>query len=46
VRLVSMLDGVVRSGMAVEDEIVDLTDPAIGLPGDMVALLVLSRETG
>ena len=28
----------------VGDEIVDLTDPAIGLPGDMVALLALGAE--
>ncbi len=41
-----MLDGVVRTGVAVEDEIVDLTDPAIGLPGDMLALLALGPDAG
>lgn len=41
-RLVSMLDGgSVRTGRVVDDEIVDLTDPSVGLPGDMVALLDL-----
>ena len=33
-----------RTGLVVGDEIVDLTDPAIGLPGDMVALLALGSD--
>jgi 2-keto-4-pentenoate hydratase/2-oxohepta-3-ene-1,7-dioic acid hydratase in catechol pathway len=41
-----MLDGVVRTGLVVDDEVVDLTDPAIGLPGDMVALLSLGADIG
>ncbi|MGO9027426.1 MAG: fumarylacetoacetate hydrolase family protein [Acidimicrobiales bacterium] len=40
-RLVSFRDGAVRTGVVVEDEVVDLTAPAVGLPGDMVALLAL-----
>src|SRR5450759_4268192 len=44
VRLVSMLDDGIRTGLVEGDEIVDLTDPAIGLPGDMVALLTLGPE--
>ncbi len=32
-------DGGVRSGVVVGDEIVDLTVPAVGLPGDMLELL-------
>ncbi len=43
-RLVSMLDGTPRTGLVVGEEIVDLTDPVIGLPGDMVALLALGRD--
>ncbi len=43
-RLVSMFDGTLRTGVVVGDEIVDLTDPAIGLPGDMVALLALGQD--
>jgi 2-keto-4-pentenoate hydratase/2-oxohepta-3-ene-1,7-dioic acid hydratase in catechol pathway len=39
-----MFDGVVRTGVVVGDEIVDLTDPLIGLPGDMVALLALGGD--
>jgi 2-keto-4-pentenoate hydratase/2-oxohepta-3-ene-1,7-dioic acid hydratase in catechol pathway len=42
VRLVSFRpDHVVRTGVVHGDEVVDLTDPAVGLPGDMVALLSL-----
>jgi 2-keto-4-pentenoate hydratase/2-oxohepta-3-ene-1,7-dioic acid hydratase in catechol pathway len=44
VRLVSMLDDGIRTGRVVGDEIVDLTDPVIGLPGDMVALLDLGPD--
>lgn len=41
-RLVSFRpDHVVRTGVVHGDEVVDLTDPAVGLPGDMVALLSL-----
>ena len=48
-RLVSLLDesprrgdgAVTRTGLVVGDEVVDLTDPAVGLPGDMVGLLSL-----
>jgi 2-keto-4-pentenoate hydratase/2-oxohepta-3-ene-1,7-dioic acid hydratase in catechol pathway len=36
----------VRTGLVVGDEVVDLTDPVIGLPGDMVALLGLGEEGG
>jgi 2-keto-4-pentenoate hydratase/2-oxohepta-3-ene-1,7-dioic acid hydratase in catechol pathway len=44
VRLVSFRpDHVVRTGVVHGDEVVDLTDPAVGLPGDMVALLSLGR---
>lgn len=41
-----MLDAVVRTGVVVDEEIVDLTDPAIGLPGDLVALLALGPDAG
>jgi 2-keto-4-pentenoate hydratase/2-oxohepta-3-ene-1,7-dioic acid hydratase in catechol pathway len=42
VRLVSFRpDHVVRTGVVHEAEVIDLTDPAVGLPGDMVALLSL-----
>jgi 2-keto-4-pentenoate hydratase/2-oxohepta-3-ene-1,7-dioic acid hydratase in catechol pathway len=43
VRLVSLLDetGTVRTGMVVGDEVVDLSDPAVGLPAGMVELLAL-----
>jgi len=34
-------DGMVRTGVVVGEEIVDLTDPEVGLPGDMVQLLAL-----
>jgi 2-keto-4-pentenoate hydratase/2-oxohepta-3-ene-1,7-dioic acid hydratase in catechol pathway len=44
VRLVSLLDDGVRTGVVAGDEIVDLTDSAVGLPGDMVALLALGPE--
>lgn len=44
VRLVSWFDDRVRTGLVEGDEIVDLTDPAIGLPGDMVALLALGPD--
>jgi 2-keto-4-pentenoate hydratase/2-oxohepta-3-ene-1,7-dioic acid hydratase in catechol pathway len=44
VRLVSMSDDGPRTGLVVEDEIVDLTDPLIGLPGEMTALLVLGED--
>ncbi|HEY1989076.1 MAG TPA: fumarylacetoacetate hydrolase family protein [Acidimicrobiales bacterium] len=43
-RLVSMLDDGIRTGLVVGDEIIDLTDPVIGLPGDMVALLGLGPD--
>ncbi|MGD0393535.1 MAG: fumarylacetoacetate hydrolase family protein [Acidimicrobiales bacterium] len=43
-RLVSMFDGVQRTGLVVGDEIVDLTDPAIGLPGEMLGLLGLGSD--
>jgi len=33
-----------RTGVVVGDEVVDLTDPAIGLPGDMTELLGLGSE--
>jgi 2-keto-4-pentenoate hydratase/2-oxohepta-3-ene-1,7-dioic acid hydratase in catechol pathway len=36
-------DGGVRSGVVVGDEIVDLTVPQIGLPGDMIELLRSGR---
>lgn len=39
-----MFDGAQRTGLVVGDEIVDLTDPAIGLPGDMVGLLALGSD--
>jgi len=42
VRLVSFRpDHVVRTGVVHDDEVIDLTDPAIGLPGDMAVLLSL-----
>jgi 2-keto-4-pentenoate hydratase/2-oxohepta-3-ene-1,7-dioic acid hydratase in catechol pathway len=40
-RLVSFLDGTVRTGVVLGDEVVDLTDPAVGLPGAMTELLAL-----
>jgi len=36
-----MIDGIPRTGLLVGDEVIDLADPVIGLPGDMVALLSL-----
>jgi len=39
-----MIDGIPRTGLLVGDEVVDLTDPVIGLPGDMVALLALGAD--
>ena len=36
---VSPADGGTRTGVLAGDEIVDLTDPAVGLPGDMKDLL-------
>ena len=36
-----MIDGMARTGLLIGDEVVDLTDPVIGLPGDMVDLLAL-----
>jgi 2-keto-4-pentenoate hydratase/2-oxohepta-3-ene-1,7-dioic acid hydratase in catechol pathway len=39
-----MLDEGIRTGLVVGDEIIDLTDPVIGLPGDMVALLGLGPD--
>jgi 2-keto-4-pentenoate hydratase/2-oxohepta-3-ene-1,7-dioic acid hydratase in catechol pathway len=41
-----MFDGIPRTGLVVGDEIVDLTDPAVGLPGEMVALLALGGDAG
>jgi 2-keto-4-pentenoate hydratase/2-oxohepta-3-ene-1,7-dioic acid hydratase in catechol pathway len=42
-RIVSFMDGTAdgraRTGVLVGDEVVDLTDAAVGLPGDMAALL-------
>ncbi len=43
-RLVSFGDGTIRTGLVVGDEVVDLTDPAIGLPAGMVALLSLGDD--
>ncbi|HEY5096639.1 MAG TPA: fumarylacetoacetate hydrolase family protein [Acidimicrobiales bacterium] len=44
-RLVSLLDetGTVRTGMVVGDEVVDLSDPSVGLPAGMVELLALGE---
>jgi 2-keto-4-pentenoate hydratase/2-oxohepta-3-ene-1,7-dioic acid hydratase in catechol pathway len=44
VRLVSMVDDEVRTGLVIGHEIIDLTDPLIGLPGSMVALLALGDD--
>ena len=33
-----------RTGVVVDDEVVDLTDPAVGLPGDMAELLVAGPD--
>lgn len=45
-RLVSLLDetDTARTGMVVGDEVVDLSDPAIGLPAGMVELLALGDD--
>ena len=43
-RLVSMVDDEVRTGLVIGHEIIDLTDPLIGLPGSMVALLALGDD--
>jgi 2-keto-4-pentenoate hydratase/2-oxohepta-3-ene-1,7-dioic acid hydratase in catechol pathway len=39
-----MFDGTQRTGLVIGEEIVDLTDPAVGLPGDMVGLLALGSD--
>ena len=44
VRLVSVFDGGIRTGLVVGDDVVDLTDPLIGLPGGMAALLELGDD--
>ncbi len=43
-RLVTVDDDGGRTGLVVGDEIVDLTDPAVGLPDSMVALLALGED--
>ena len=43
-RLVSFGDVTIHTGLVVGDEVVDLTDPAIGLPAGMVALLSLGDD--
>ena len=45
-RLVSLVedDGVPRTGVVAGEEVVDLTDPLVGLPGDMVGLLTLGAD--
>ena len=43
-RLVSFDDGTIRTGLVVGDEVLDLTDPAVGLPADMAALLALGVD--
>lgn len=45
-RLVSLFDGMQRTGLVVGDEIIDLTDPLIELPGSMVSLLTLGGDAG
>jgi 2-keto-4-pentenoate hydratase/2-oxohepta-3-ene-1,7-dioic acid hydratase in catechol pathway len=45
-RLVSLFDEGLRIGLVVGDEVVDLTDPMIGLPGSMTALLALGEDAG
>ena len=37
-------DGMIRTGTVDGEEIVDLTDPEVGLPGDMIKLLALGPE--
>jgi 2-keto-4-pentenoate hydratase/2-oxohepta-3-ene-1,7-dioic acid hydratase in catechol pathway len=44
VRLVSLSEEGPHTGLVVGDEIVDLTDPAVGLPTTMVALLALGDD--
>jgi len=46
VRLVTLLDEMdtPRTGMVVDDGVVDLTDPAVGLPAGMVELLALGED--
>jgi 2-keto-4-pentenoate hydratase/2-oxohepta-3-ene-1,7-dioic acid hydratase in catechol pathway len=39
-----MRDGGLRTGLVVGDELVDLTDPLVGLPGSMPALLALGED--
>jgi 2-keto-4-pentenoate hydratase/2-oxohepta-3-ene-1,7-dioic acid hydratase in catechol pathway len=39
-----MSDDGLRTGLVVEDEIIDLTDPLIGLPGEMAGLLALGED--
>ncbi len=39
-----MLDDGLRTGLVIGDEVVDLTDPLIGLPGAMAALLALGDD--
>jgi 2-keto-4-pentenoate hydratase/2-oxohepta-3-ene-1,7-dioic acid hydratase in catechol pathway len=36
--------GAPRSGLVVADEVVDLSDPAVGLPSDLAALLALGAD--
>ena len=43
-RLVSVLDDGLRTGLVVGDEVVDLTDPLIGFPGWMPTLLALGDD--
>ena len=45
-RLVTLLDetDTPRTGMVVDDGVVDLTDPAVGLPAGMVELLALGED--
>ena len=44
-RLVNLLeDGRSRAGLVVGEEVVDLTDPAVGLPGSLVELLALGDD--
>ncbi len=39
-----MVDDARRTGLVVADEVVDLTDPSVGLPGEMAALLELGDD--
>jgi 2-keto-4-pentenoate hydratase/2-oxohepta-3-ene-1,7-dioic acid hydratase in catechol pathway len=44
-RLVTLsVDGMARTGLVVGDEVVDLTDPAVGLPDSMTGLLALGDD--